>query len=37
MTFKALLSSKTDDRVVTELVDFDEADLMDGDVLVQVD
>jgi len=37
MKFKALLSSKTNDRVSTELVDFDEADLMDGDVLVQVD
>ena len=37
MKFKALLSRKTNDRVSTELVDFDEADLMDGDVLVQVD
>ena len=37
MKFKALLSSKTNDRVSTELVDFDEADLMDGDVLVQVE
>ena len=37
MSFKALLTDKTDDSVSTELVDFDEADLMDGDVLVQVE
>ncbi|KAG1317824.1 hypothetical protein G6F63_015498 [Rhizopus arrhizus] len=37
MSFKALLTRKTDDGVSTELVDFDEANLMDGDVLVQVE
>ncbi len=37
MTFKALLARKTNHQVSTELVDFDEADLMDGDVLVQVE
>lgn len=37
MTFKALLARKTNNQVSTELVDFDEADLMDGDVLVQVE
>ena len=37
MTFKALLARKTNNQVSTDLVDFDEADLMDGDVLVQVE
>ncbi len=37
MTFKALLTRKTNNQVSTELVDFDEADLMDGDVLVDVE
>lgn len=37
MTFKALLTGKTNNQLSTELVDFDEADLMDGDVLVQVE
>ncbi|WP_329913689.1 MDR family oxidoreductase [Stenotrophomonas sp. SMYL86] len=37
MSFKALLTRKTNDGVSTELVDFDEANLMDGDVLVQVE
>lgn len=37
MTFKALLTRKTNDRVHTELVDFDEADLMEGDVTIQVE
>ncbi|KAF1015547.1 MAG: Acrylyl-CoA reductase AcuI [Stenotrophomonas maltophilia] len=37
MSFKALLTRKTNDQVSTELVDFDEANLMDGDVLVQVE
>lgn len=37
MTFKALLASKRDDQVSTAVVDFDEADLMPGDVTVAVD
>ena len=37
MSFKALLTRKTDDGVSTGLVDFDEANLMEGDVLVQVE
>ena len=37
MTFKALLTRKTNNQLSTELVDFDEADLMDGDVPVQVE
>ncbi len=37
MNFKALLASKTDDRPSTSLVDFDEADLMPGDVTVTID
>lgn len=37
MTFKALLASKTDDRPSTALVDFEEADLMPGDVTVAID
>ncbi|WP_303635936.1 acrylyl-CoA reductase (NADPH) [Stenotrophomonas tuberculopleuritidis] len=37
MSFKALLTRKTDTGVATELVDFDEANLMEGDVLVQVE
>lgn len=37
MTFKALLTSKNDGKVSTEVVDFEEANLMEGDVLVQVE
>lgn len=37
MTFKALLTRKTNNQLSTDLVDFDEADLMDGDVLVKVE
>ncbi|MFG6441092.1 MDR family oxidoreductase [Roseateles sp. LKC17W] len=37
MTFKALLASKRDDQVSTAVVDFDEADLMHGDVTVAID
>ena len=37
MNFKALLASKTDDKTSTALVDFDEADLMPGDVTVAID
>jgi acrylyl-CoA reductase (NADPH) len=37
MTFRALLADKTRDRVTTEVVEFDERDLMSGDVTVAVD
>lgn len=37
MKFNALLASKDDGQVSTTLVSFDNADLHDGDVLVQVD
>ncbi|MFL9584093.1 MDR family oxidoreductase [Stenotrophomonas sp. AB1(2024)] len=37
MKFNALLASKEDGLVSTKLVSFDEADLHEGDVLVQVD
>ncbi|MBJ9750772.1 acrylyl-CoA reductase (NADPH) [Burkholderia cepacia] len=37
MTFKALLTTKTDDAISTTLVDFDETDLMAGDVTVAID
>lgn len=37
MTFKALLTTKTGDAVSTDLVDFDEANLMPGDVTVAID
>ena len=37
MNFKALLASKTDDKTSTALVEFDEADLMPGDVTVAID
>jgi len=37
MKFNALLASKDDGQVSTTLVSFDDADLHDGDVLVQVD
>lgn len=37
MSFKALLASKTGETISTSLVDFDEADLMSGDVTVAVD
>ncbi|RUF23384.1 oxidoreductase [Pseudomonas aeruginosa] len=37
MTFKALLTTKMGDAVSTELVDFDEANLMPGDVTVAID
>ncbi|MGJ7490575.1 acrylyl-CoA reductase (NADPH) [Variovorax sp. ZT4R33] len=37
MTFKALLTTKTGDVISTALVDFDEANLMPGDVTVAID
>ncbi|MBB5770254.1 acrylyl-CoA reductase (NADPH) [Brevundimonas vesicularis] len=37
MTFKALLATKTADRIETQVVDFDETDLMPGEVTVQID
>ncbi|QCX48154.1 MDR family oxidoreductase [Ralstonia pseudosolanacearum] len=37
MTFKALLTTKTGDAISTALVDFDEADLMPGNVTVAID
>ncbi|MDO6385304.1 MDR family oxidoreductase [Uliginosibacterium sp. 31-12] len=37
MSFKALLASKVGDTISTALVDFDEAELMPGDVTVAVD
>jgi len=37
MSFKALLASKVGDTISTALVDFEEADLMPGDVTVAVD
>lgn len=37
MTFKALLTTKTGDAISTDVVDFDEADLMPGDVTVAID
>ncbi|MGF6933552.1 acrylyl-CoA reductase (NADPH) [Paraburkholderia sp. UCT70] len=37
MTFKALLATRTGDAIATALVDFDEADLMPGDVTVAID
>lgn len=37
MSFKALLASKAGEPVSTTLVDFDEADLMPGDVTVAID
>ena len=37
MTFKALLATKAGKTVSTEVVDFDEADLMPGEVSVPVD
>ena len=37
MTFKALLATKTDKTVSTAVVDFNEADLMPGDVTVAID
>jgi acrylyl-CoA reductase (NADPH) len=37
MTFKALLATKTGDAISTDLVDFDEAQLMPGDVTVAID
>jgi acrylyl-CoA reductase (NADPH) len=37
MSFKALLASKTGETISTALVDFEEADLMPGDVTVAVD
>ncbi|MES2037309.1 MAG: MDR family oxidoreductase [Pseudomonadota bacterium] len=37
MTFKALLTTKTGDVISTALVDFDEDDLMPGDVTVTID
>ena len=37
MTFKALLTTKTGEAISTTLVDFDEADLMPGDVTIAID
>lgn len=37
MTFKALLSHKSGDAITTSLVDFEDADLMPGDVTVAID
>ncbi|MCV0029274.1 oxidoreductase [Pseudomonas aeruginosa] len=37
MTFKALLTTKAGDAISTALVDFDEADLMPGNVTVVID
>ncbi len=37
MTFKALLTTKTGDALSTDIVDFDETNLMPGDVTVAVD
>ena len=37
MSFKALLASKIGDTISTALVDFDEAELMPGDVTVAID
>ena len=37
MTFKALFTTKTGDAISTTLVDFDENDLMAGDVTVAID
>lgn len=37
MSFKALLASKAGDTISTALVDFDEAELMPGDVTVAID
>ena len=37
MTFKALLTTKAGDMISTALVDFNEADLMPGDVTVAID
>jgi acrylyl-CoA reductase (NADPH) len=37
MTFKALLASKTGDTISTSLVDFEDVDLMPGDVTVAVE
>lgn len=37
MTFKALLTSKTGDKISTDLVEFDERDLMPGNVTVAVE
>ncbi|GAA6118400.1 MDR family oxidoreductase [Acidovorax sp. FG27] len=37
MTFKALLSRKSGDAITTSLVDFDETELMPGDVTVAID
>lgn len=36
MKFKALLASRRGDAIATELVDFDEADLMPGEVTIEV-
>jgi len=37
MTFKALLTTKADEKILTAMVDFDERDLMPGDVTVAVE
>ena len=37
MSFKALLASKAGETISTTLVDFDEADLMPGDITVAID
>ena len=36
-TFKALLTTRTDDGLQTQLVDYAPADMMDGDVSIAVD
>lgn len=37
MTFKALLAAKTGDAISTTLVDFDEVDMMPGDVTIAIE
>ncbi|MGO6984258.1 acrylyl-CoA reductase (NADPH) [Rhizobium leguminosarum] len=37
MTFKALMATKSDDKIETNLIDMDESDLMPGDVSVAID
>ena len=37
MTFKALLATKDGEKISTDLVEFEEKDLMSGDVTIAVD
>ncbi|MGO7335634.1 acrylyl-CoA reductase (NADPH) [Rhizobium leguminosarum] len=37
MTFKALMATKSDDKIETNLIDMEESDLMPGDVSVAID